>query len=113
MEVLVVFGLVGWIGYSLIKGTTKRGVETVRAHVFLVGLFSGASIREANDISLADVLNGPTEVIRDAIDHLKSGYGGKQTAMIADAYSKGMKPRLPFWYRTILMRTTTPQARAA
>ncbi len=108
MEVLVALGLVCWVGYGLFKGNTKRGVETVRAHIFLLGLAAGDSIKQADWISDADVVDGPTEVIRDAMDHVKTGYGGKQTVMISDAYSKGMKPRLPFWYRTILLRASTP-----
>ena len=104
MEILLVLGLVGWVGYSLFKGNTRRGIETVRAHVFLVGLLAGDTVLEANRASLYDVANGPTEIIQNAIAHLRGSYGGKQKAMIADAYSKGMKSRLQFWYRTILVR---------
>lgn len=105
MEILVVVALVVWLGISFLKGNTKRGVETVRAHVFLGGLAAGASLSEANAASMYDVAGGPTEVIQSAMAHLNIEYGGKQSAMISDAYRKGMIPKLPFWYRTIVVRT--------
>ena len=76
-------------------------------------LVAGASKAEANQASLYDVASGPTDMILEAMACLKEDYAGKQSAMISDAYSKGMRPKLPFWYRTILMRATTPQGRAA
>lgn len=109
----MILGLVGWVGYSLFKGNTKRGAETVRAHVFLGGLLAGASVEDANRVAEYDVVNGPTEVIQSAIAHLNAEYGGKQRAMISDAYGKGMKSHLPLWYRTLLIRAATPPAAAA
>ena len=87
--------------YLFFKSNTARGAETVRAHVFLGGIQSGATIAEANHVVGFDIINGPPEVIQSAIAHLKSEYGGKQLPMIMDAYRHGMKSDLPLWYRTI------------
>jgi len=101
---LVMFGVVCWLGYSFFRGNTKRGVETVRAHVYLSGLMAGATTEEANRVSLYDVASGPTETILSAKEHVSRDYAGSQTAMISDAYVKGMSPLLPLWYRAVMMR---------
>src|SRR5690606_331171 len=111
MELLVLIGLLGWGLVSFLKGNTKRGAETVRAHVFLGGLAAGASVEEANHVAAYKVADGPTEVIASAMAHLKAEYGGSQRGMIADAYGKGMKPNLPFWYRQVIASRVHPPAR--
>jgi hypothetical protein len=113
MELLAVIALAGWVGYGLFRGNTLRGIETVRAYVYMGNLVAGASAREANLASLYDVASGPTDMIREAIACLQEDYAGKQSAMISDAYGKGMKPKLPFWYRTILIRAATSPATAS
>jgi len=100
---LVVLGVIGWLGYSFLRGNTKRGAETVRAHVYLGGLMAGVTTEEANRVCLYDVVSGPTETILSAKDRLRMEYEGSQAAMISDAYSKGMRPLLPLWYRAIMI----------
>ncbi len=78
-------------------------METVRAHVFLGGIAAGASVTDANYAASYDVENGPTEVIESAIEHVRSGYSRSQSAMISEAYRKGMTPRLPIAYRTFFV----------
>lgn len=102
MEFWLLLGLAGWAGYSFLKANTKRGAETVRAHVFLGGIMAGASVEEAEMTSRFDVASEPTEVIHSAIAHVNGAYGGKQTAMISDACSKGMSSRLPQWYQAVM-----------
>ena len=104
LTVLVIMIVAGWAIYSLVAANTKRGAETVRAHVFLGGLMAGASVSEANGVAAYDVASGPTDVIQSAMLHLKAEYGGKQARMISDAYSKGMTPRLPAWYRSFVLK---------
>jgi len=87
--------------YFLFKGNTNRGIETVRASIFLEGMRAHATVAEANYAASSDVINLPTEIIKDAMDHVRSEYGGKQLPMIADAYSQGMIPNLPFLYRLV------------
>ena len=104
MELLGVCVLIGWGVLSVVKGYTKRGAETVRAHVYLGGMLAGASVEQANRVAAFDVASGPREVIDSAIAHLHSAYGGSQRAMIVDAYSKGMKSNLPSWYQQVMAR---------
>ena len=87
--------------YFLFKGNTNRGIETVRASIFLEGMRAHATVAEANYAASSDVINLPTEIIKDAMDHVRIEYGGKQLPMIADAYSQGMIPKLPFLYRLV------------
>lgn len=93
--------VLGVAAYVFLKTNTKRGAETVRAHVFLGGLHSGATVDEANYAANFDIANGRTEIIQSAIDHLKERYRGKQLTMITEAYRQGMQPRLPLWYQVI------------
>jgi hypothetical protein len=76
--------------YFLFRGNTNRGIETVRAHVFLSAIRHGRSIEEANQHTNYDVASGPTEVITEAMDRVKSHYNGKQLPMIAEAKRLGM-----------------------
>lgn len=101
MELLVVFFGVGAAAYFLIKGNTNRGFETVRASIFLGGIQARVIVAEANYVASCDVLSIPSEAIENATEQLQAEYGGKQLSMIADAYSQGMIPRLPFLYRLV------------
>lgn len=101
MEFLLVLLLLAGAAYSFFKSNTRRGAETVRAYVFLSGLRTGASVEEANFLASFDVANGPTHVIRDAIEHVRYAYGGKQRPMIAEAYRSGMHPKLSYIYRLL------------
>lgn len=111
MELLVLVILIGWGIVTFLKGNTKRGAETVRAHVYLGGVLAGESVEQANQYAALDVASGPREVIDSAIAHVHSAYGGSQRAMIVDAYSKGMKSNLPFWYQQVMARGVQSSAR--
>ena len=108
MELLITLGVVAWGAYAFLKANTKRGAETVRAHIFLGGILAGASAQEANDAASIDVVALPTEVLHSAIAHLKGQYGGKQVSMISDAYRYGMRPKLPAWYRAFFVSSAAP-----
>jgi len=45
----------------------------------------------------------PPEVIQSATALAKAEYEGKAFPIIAEAYQRGMKPRLPIWQRIIIL----------
>jgi hypothetical protein len=45
----------------------------------------------------------PPEVIQSAAALSKAEYGGRTFSIIAEAYQRGMKPRLPIWQRIIIL----------
>ncbi|MGY6646967.1 MAG: hypothetical protein ACXIVD_17295 [Salinarimonas sp.] len=100
MELFWIF-IIGAGVYFLVKGNTNRGIETVRASVFLGGMQAGVTVSEANYVASFDMLNASREIIQNTKNHLRNEYGGKQLLMISDAYSQGMIPKLPYLYRLI------------
>lgn len=92
MEFLLVpLALIGI--YALFKRNTQRGLNTVRAHIFLFEIAIGTTAHEANGRALAfnpDNLN-PT-IIRAARERVERGYEGSQLAMIAAAKALGFVP---------------------
>lgn len=99
METLLLLAVLGFVLYALFQNNTRRGIEAVRAYVFLDGLRLGATVDEANQAASYDVANGPTELILWTRQFVGERYGNKQLAMIADAYRHGMTPKLPSWQR--------------
>gem|GEM_PF-3048518 len=53
----------------------------------------------------------PTSMILNAMDHVRLFYGGKQSPMIAEAYRKGMKPKLALWNQVLIdiLHTSVPE----
>ncbi|RWL50118.1 MAG: hypothetical protein EOR60_01800 [Mesorhizobium sp.] len=102
MEFLLVLFVLGAAVFYFLKGSTRRGAETVRASIFLTGLESGHTVAEANLVATIDAEHMPASTIRDAMEHVRLLYGGKQLPMIEEAYRKGMKPKLPLWNQVLI-----------
>lgn len=102
METLLVLIVLGAAVLYFFRGNARRGAETVRASIFLTGLETGSSVAEANTVASLDAENLPASAIRDAIERVRLRYGGKQLPMIAQAYRKGMKPKLAFWNQILI-----------
>ncbi|MCA6110867.1 hypothetical protein [Bradyrhizobium cenepequi] len=90
MEIIVVVLPAGVAGYFFLKHSTKRGTDTVRAYLYLRAISGGASVEEANEIAGGDVVSGSTQTIRNAQEHVRIAYGGKQPPMIAEAKRRGL-----------------------
>jgi hypothetical protein len=102
MALLILCALVGWGLYVFVKGNTKRGAEAVRAFIFMEGIKSGYSAEQANQSAAINLLDAPTNLIREAVHIINVDYGGKQLPLISAAYRGGMKPYLPTWQRIML-----------
>lgn len=92
MELLLILIAIGIGGYLFIRGNIKRGTETVRAYVYIGCIANGRTTEEANEAARADISNGPTEIIRAAMNEVKYKYDGKQLSLIRKAYTLGMIP---------------------
>lgn len=104
MEILLVLFALGVAAYLLFRNHTKWGLETVRSQVFLSGLHSGNTVSDANyAASFGFMEQLPSEVIQSATALSKAEYGGKTFPIIAEAYQRGMKPRLPIWQKIIIL----------
>ena len=104
MEIpLVLFALVA-AAYYFFRNNTKRGLECVRSQVFLSGLLSGHTVSDANYAARFEFMGQlPPEVIQSAFALSEAEYGGKTFPIIAEAYQRGMKPRLSVWQRIIIL----------
>jgi hypothetical protein len=71
-------------------GSRSRGINTVRAYLYLRAIRAGASVVEANELAQGDVLNGEPQTIRDAKLCVQTLYGGKQLPLIAEATREGL-----------------------
>ncbi|MCD2183591.1 hypothetical protein [Rhizobium sp. GN54] len=98
---LIVLALIGWGLYTFFKFNTKRGAETVRAHVFLGRIEAGEHAETANNAARLDVLNAPTSLILEAKARIAEQFDGKQGPMIAKSYGLGMTPQISPWLRTL------------
>ena len=104
MEILLVLFALGVAAYLFFRNHTKWGLETVRSQVFLGGLLSGNTVSDANyAASFGFMEQLPPEVIQSASALSKAEYGGKTFPIIAEAYQRGMKPRLPIWLKLIIL----------
>jgi hypothetical protein len=104
MEILLALCALGVAAYCFFRNNTKRGLETVRSQVFLSGLLSGHTVSDANYAARFEFMEQlPPEIIQSAIAVSKAEYGGKTFSIIAEAYQRGMKPRLPIWHRIIIL----------
>lgn len=91
MEVFVMVLLAGVAGYCFFKHCTKRGGNSVRAYLYLRAIIGGVSVEQANQqIAQTDIVSLPTHIIRNAQDHVRIVYDGKQLSMIADAVRQGL-----------------------
>ena len=104
MEItLVLFALAAAACYFF-RNNTRRELECVRARVFLSGLHSGHTMSDANyAASFGFKGQPPAEVIQSAAALSKAEYGRRTFPIIAEAYRRGMKPRLPLWQRIIVL----------
>ncbi len=111
MEILLALCTLGVAAYLFFRSHSKWGLETVRSQVFLSGLHSGNTVSDANyAASFGFIEQLPPEVIRSATALSKAEYGGRTFPIIAEAYQRGMKPRLPLWQKiTILGFIKSPQ----
>ena len=104
MEILLALFALGVAAYLLFRNHTKWGLETVRSQVFLSGLHSGNTVPDANyAASFGFMEQLPPEVIQSASALSKAEYGGMTFPIIAEAYQRGMKPRLPLWQKIIIL----------
>ena len=104
MEFALVLLALGAAACYFFRNNTKRGLECVRAQVFLSGLHSGYTASDANyAASFGFKGQLPPEVIRSAAALSKAEYGRRTFPIIAAAYHRGMKPRLPLWQRIIIL----------
>ncbi|WP_137933573.1 hypothetical protein [Mesorhizobium comanense] len=111
MEILLVLIVLGAGVFYFLKGNVRRGAETVRASIFLTGLESGSTVAEANLVASMDAEHMPTSMIHNAMDQVRLFYGGKQLPMIAEAYRKGMQPKLTIWNQVLIdmLHSSTPK----
>jgi hypothetical protein len=104
MEILLALCTLGVAAYLLFRSHSKWGLETVRSQVFLSGLHSGNTVSDANyAASFGFIEQLPPEVIHSATALSKAEHGGRTFPIIAEAYQKGMKPRLPVWQKLIIL----------
>ena len=104
MEILLALCTLGVAAYLFFRNHSKWGLETVRSQVFLSGLHSGNTVSDANyAASFGFIEQLPPEVILSATALSKAEYGGKTFHIIAEAYQRGMKPRLPIWQKIIIL----------
>jgi hypothetical protein len=103
MEILLVLFALGAAAWYFFRNNAKRGLEIVRAQVFLSGLHSGNTVSDANYAASFDVMEPLPEVIQSAAALAKAEYDGKTFPIIAEAYQRGLKPRLPIWQRIIIL----------
>ena len=90
--------------YYFFRNNTKRGLECVRSQVFLGELHSGHMVSDANYAASFGFMGQlPPEVIQGATALSEAEYGGRTFPIIAKAYQRGMKPRLPIWQRMIIL----------
>ena len=103
MEILLALCTLGVAAYLFFRNHSKWGLETVRSQVFLSGLHSGNTVSDANyAASFGFIEQLPSEVIRSATALSKAEHGGRTFSIIAEAYQRGMKPRLPIWQKIII-----------
>ena len=104
MEFLLALFALGVAAYYFFRNHTTWGLETVRSQVFLSGLHSGNTASDANyAASFGFMEQLPPEIIQSATALSKAEYGGYTFPIIAEAYQRGMKPRLPLWQRIIIL----------
>ena len=104
MEILLALCTLGVAAYLFFRNHSKWGLETVRSQVFLGGLHSGNTVSDANyAASFGFIEQLPPEVIHSATALSKAEYGGRTFPIIAEAYRRGMKPRLPVWQKIIIL----------
>lgn len=92
-ELLIILVVLGVGIFFFLKGNTQRGVNTVRAYVFLNALKAGTTTEEANKRASYDVANGPTQTMRAALNYARQHYSG-QIDMINDAKRQGLAVEL-------------------
>ena len=104
MEILFALLAVGAAAWYFFRNNAKCGFEIVRSQVFLSGLHSRNTVLDANFAASFGFKEQPShEVIQSAIALAKAEYEGKAFAIIAEAYQRGMMPRLPLWQRIIIL----------
>ena len=104
MEIALVLFALGVAAYYFFRNNAKRGLECVRSQVFLSGVLSGNTVSDANYAASFEIMGQlPPEVIQSATALSKAEYGGKSFSIIAEAYQRGMKPRLPVWQKIIIL----------
>jgi hypothetical protein len=115
MEIALILFALGAAACYFFRNSSKRGLECVRAQVFLSGLHSGNTVSDANYAAGFGFMGQlPAEVIQCATALSKTEYGGRTFPIIAEAYQRGMKPRLPIWQRIIILGSIrSPQKNVA
>ena len=92
MEYVVVVVVIGGFVWLMLRGNTRRGVRTVRAHAFMTTLADGGSIEEANRAAAAlDGDNLPKRAIHDTMVYLQAHHRGRQRDLLRAAEKAGWK----------------------
>jgi len=104
MEIALVLFALGAAAWYFFRNKSKRVLECARAQVFLSGLHAGYTASDANyAASFGFKGQLPPEVIQSAAALSKAEYGRRTFPIIAEAYRRGMKPRLPIWQRIVVL----------
>ena len=104
MEISLVLFALGAAAYYFFRNNDKRRLESVRSQVFLSGVLSGHTVKDANYAASFGVMGQlPPGVIQSATALSKAEYGSRTFSIIAEAYQRGMKPRLPVWQKIIIL----------
>lgn len=104
MEISLALLALGAAAYYFFRNNTKRWLESVRGQVFLSGVLSGHTVSDANyAASFGTIGQPPPEVMQSATALSKAEYRGRTFPVIAEAYQRGMKPKLPIWQRVIIL----------
>lgn len=104
MEIAIALIALGAAAWYFFRSDAQRGLECVRAQVFLSGLHSGHTMSDANYAAGFGFRRQlPPEVIQSAAALSKEEHGGRTFPVIAEAYRRGMRPGLPVWQRMIIL----------
>lgn len=104
MEAVLIIAALAWAGYKLVKFNTAAGAEAVRALIFLEGLKRGETVDRANEVVDIDLLDTDPDKLRQVTETIQTVHG-KQLPLMAEAYRRGMHPKIPKWYYNFASKT--------
>lgn len=104
MEAVLIIAALAWAGYKLVKFNTAAGAEAVRALIFLEGLKRGETVDRANEAVDIDPLDTDPDKLRQVTETIQTVHG-KQLPLMAEAYRRGMHPKIPKWYYNFVSKT--------
>ena len=91
-EIGVALAVIALFVWLFLRGNSRRGVRTVRAHTFLEAVRAGQSVEEANQAAAAlDAKALPRRAIHDTMLYLNEHHRGRQAPLIKAAEKAGWK----------------------